>query len=288
MKTLILATAAVGALFAAGSAFAAGPIPLMPVPNGTANTNAVVEQVGDSNNANVTQLLATAATALVVQGTDNYKANNGVAVVKQDAGSTGEQAVVLQHLNGNNSNVYQNGVDERALTVQSGNGNAAAVTQTGTGNGNPNFFGLGLTNGASAEPLGVSLITNAPGLAADPNWVANNLTANGYEGVGILQVGDGNSATTIQGGANNTAVTIQVGNSNLGNITQSAAVTDGLALIATTGSNNIAGIAQGGANDTALIYQNGTWNQAYVTQATANAFATVGQSGFNNITYVSQ
>jgi hypothetical protein len=288
MKILVLATASVAALLAAGSAFAAGPIPLMPIPDGSANTNAVVEQVGDSNNATVTQTLATAATAVVIQGTDTYQANNGIAVVTQGAGSVGEQAVVVQHLNGNNANVNQNGTDQRAGVAQSGNSNAATVVQTGTGSGSPNFWGMGFTSGSEIEPTGVALVTSAPGLAGDPNSVRNYVTSEGFEGVGILQVGNSNSATSNQAGLHNTAVTIQVGDSNTGNITQGVAASDSYAQITTTGTGNIAGISQNNANDTGLIYQNGTFNQAYLTQNSAAAFSTIAQSGNFNVTNVNQ
>lgn len=286
MKTTILAAASIVALSVAGAAFAAPAVPLMPLADGTANTNAVVEQVGDSNSANVNQLNAIAATAVVIQGTGTTNANNSVAVVKQQAGSSGEQAVVLQSFNGNNANVYQGGQNERAGVLQYGNNNGAAITQTGVGNGSPDLWGLGFTNGANAAPMALTLATGASAYAADPYWTYLNVQAQGWEGVGILQVGDANSATTTQGGTHNAALTIQVGNSNLGNVTQTGS--DGYAQLTQTGNNNTATVGQSAANDAALVYQNGTYNQAYVSQSTAAAWSTVAQSGFNNVTYVTQ
>jgi hypothetical protein len=280
MKKFVLATASAAALMVAGSAMAAGPVPLMPTPvPPTADKNSAIEQVGDNNSADVNQYYGTRATSLVVQGVGALNAHHSYASVKQ--GGADEQSVVLQGKDYNKAYVDQAGSKEQAFVLQYGDGNTASITQSGQGTGTSSLYALGIRNGAAAQAVASPVVQNIGFIASQPSLVYNVIR--GHDGAGVIQVGGNNGAGVEQRGARDTALTIQNGDWNNATSRQFGGTSDSLILSVQSGDHNTANADQYAANDTAITWQNGDYNQSYTTQYNAAAFSTVAQSGNGNL-----
>ncbi|PAU95291.1 hypothetical protein CK503_03595 [Aliifodinibius salipaludis] len=279
---------------------------------GFAQNDAETEQVGDENEATVTQVGDNKAT--VYQGTQKY-ASSPVAVAED-----------------NEATIMQDGAFE-AFIIQGDAGTAlnssSSIDQSGT-DGYADIL-QGVYNGGTAVSTNASVEQRKSGntaqirqgLAGSTEGGSANMTQNGVGNTGIIYQGVqaqssslDNTATIIQSGNNNSSTTILQGSKlSLAGPGSGAGTAEGnTATVIQNGDNNGNGdgvrinqginggfaldnagyILQNGDNNNAIINQGVGINissqnsEANIYQHSDNNNATVNQKGMNNTTNVTQ
>jgi len=189
-----------------------------------------LEQVGDTNQADITQTGVNAANV-------SQKGNKNKATVSQKAKDGGtntkskpimNKVGIIQKDDNETATVTQEGMGDEALILQRGGGNTATIDQ------------LGDSNDAEIAQIGGQDIAT---VTQTGNRDKASISQKGSLDVAtVTQTGDDNEADIIQEEANNTATITQNGNTNLAQIYQITA--GNTADITQTGNGNTAKLTQ--------------------------------------------
>ncbi len=263
--------------------------------------DSIIDQIGASNTADVTQTGGTGGESSILQTGDGDSATvtqsdgTGVGLGTNLAdidqlGGSGSQAATITQTNASNgaqnsATILQDSTQggNTALIDQDGDGNIASAQQGPADAINCTVFGCGGTTPAD--------ITNS---FASIDQTGSTNTATTTQIVGS-NGGDGNGALITQDGTSNTADIAQ----GTGAVAASGLFFPSFPNPASTDNANFADIVQTGDNNTSAIFhggeagfatnsQDGGGNDSMVVQSGLGNSATVGQIGDDNISDVSQ
>jgi len=287
---------------------------------GVAN-GAYIQQIGDNNDADITQdwqsakasLVAsgapTANSAVILQGitdsTSRRGRSNDAEITQKGAGNDAVVAQVFPgsgqggttYGSGNDGSILQDGVSNTASLQQS---QSATATANGLDVGAPaGITQIGNLNESYVSQL-QGVVTAGVSQRGDRNFavvsqgsptVNDRSSANANQAVSnVFQTGNDNTLWSEQNRDADQASSsaIQTGNGNYGEVRQFAFNTK--SELTSTGDNNSAFVTQaaGADNSESYVNQLGNNNQAVVFQAVASDYASISQTGNNNQAHVNQ
>ena len=246
-----------------------------------AQNKALVEQVGSTNGATVSQSgandvtvrqLADKNTAQVSQTNAYGIAYKNVGVVLQLKGNE-NSATLIQNGYGNKANLYQGiiaGYAQSGTVAMAANYNTGFVRQVGNSNDVYDFFQLGDQNTGSVDILGNSNrvefqqgFTNYD--SGDAVWSNRNNSAVNITGssnfVGMWQWGNDNTSNITQNGSSNNAAVFQGYSYRDQGIAFVPDATGNVSNVSQQGSSNNVRAAQLGDYNTISLTQNGNGNK---------------------------
>jgi hypothetical protein len=227
---------------------------------GFAQGTATIYQRGDGNTASVRQEDSVLPTVGEIRQVGN---NNAATITQHNVFFTG--ALIRQTGADNVATVEQEATDVSLTAIQTGVGNLLSFRQFQTAHGPATVTQTGASNSVTVDQDAVFF---AAGTVIDQVGDMNTVTStlNGFATDKILQVGTGNTATTIQ--TDGSSEIVQKGSNNLARVTQNLGAND--SLIKQIGNDNSATVLQTGSGNlrnTAYIRQHGDGFVAAITQA---------------------